>query len=160
MLSGVCKPQQASIPPPERGIRHAPAGHTRAGHLTLGLSAPGLRSHQLDDQRLGEQAYVVEVVVRVAHGDGGARHLPADRDQGAAALPDPVEQLGLPALPGQQDQPVVRGLGQVDVDMAPVAGVAADGGQARPLAQHQGALLRRAEPVRRCDKVGAVGAKQ
>ena len=37
----------------------------------------------------------------------------------------------------------------VDVDVAPVAGLAADGRQPWTLTQHQRALLRRAEPVRR-----------
>ena len=57
-----------------------------AGQHAVAGSDPGSRGHQLGDGRLGEQAYVVVVVVRVAHRGRRPGHLGPHSDDGAAAL--------------------------------------------------------------------------
>ncbi len=119
-------------------------------------TGPGLGREELADQGLGEQTDVVDVVVGVADRHRGAVDLGPDRDQGRAALAHPAEELVLPARAGQQHQPVVGGPGQVDVDVAPVGGLAGVRRQPGPLAQHQRRLQGRAESPGRSDDVGAL----
>src|SRR5882762_6086021 len=107
--------------------------------MTLGEPRP--RGEEFGYQNLGEQPNVVVEIAGIAQLVLRAWNTPTDTDDGAAALGGPLRQFRLPRRPGEDEKSVVGGLRQVDVDVAPVAGLAADRRQARPLAQHQRALL-------------------
>ena len=76
------------------------------------------------------------------------KRLPRSRIHCAAARVEPRA--------GEHQRPVVEGLGEVHVDVVPVAGLATVGGAARPFAQHQRALQRVADALGRGQQPGAV----
>ena len=86
---------------------------------------PEVGGEELGHQHLGEQADVVVLVAGVPQRVRRALDVGADGHDGRAALAVHAQQLVLPTRPRQQQQPVVGGLREVDVDMAPVAGLAA-----------------------------------
>lgn len=84
-----------------------------------------MRSDQLGHQGLGQQAYGVDVVVRIANGRRRPGEVPADGDDAGLARPGPLEDSLVPGRSGEHQQGVVGVLGQVDADVSPDAGLAA-----------------------------------
>ena len=74
----------------------------------------------------------------------------ADPDHGAPACLGPFGHLRFPRGSGKHQEAVIGCLGQIDVDVAPIAGLTADGRPPRTLAEHQCPLLGGRESVRRC----------
>ncbi len=76
---------------------------------------------ELDDQHFGEQSDVVVTVTRVTQRESRAIELAADADDRRAAGLRPLEDAVVPGRAGEGEQPVVGVLGEVDVDVRPVA---------------------------------------
>jgi long-chain acyl-CoA synthetase len=81
-------------------------------------------------------------------------------DQGRAALAQPADGLVIIGRARVQQGPVVEGLGQVNINVRPVAGLAGVGGPPRTFTDHQRGLFGRGQPFGRSQDVHAVATIQ
>src|SRR4029453_10734010 len=96
---------------------------------------PPLRGDELRDEGLGDRGGFGVIVALITDSGPSSGHLPAagtNREAGLprhprAPPPQPPERLAVPGGACEEERSVVEGLRQVDVDVAPVAGLATDG---------------------------------